>query len=107
MALRKPFLEAAGECSPGNIMAFKAVEGTPSLTSSEAAKGQSTEALSGKGRASHLLCSPAESHCMSHSVPFAARGAATALLYEHKGQVGDPVVISGLGLVLSEAGVGV
>lgn len=47
MALKKPFLEAAGEHSALNTMTFKAVEGTPSL----AAPGQSTETTSGKGRA--------------------------------------------------------
>lgn len=49
MALKKPFLEAAGERSALNTVAFKAVEGTSSLASSEATKGQSTEATSGKG----------------------------------------------------------
>lgn len=47
---------------------------------------------------------PSQSHtaCPAQA-PSAARGAVMALLYGHKGQVGDLVAMSGLGLVPSAA----
>lgn len=47
---------------------------------------------------------PSQSHtaCPAQA-PSAARGAVTAPLYGHKGQVGDLVAMSGLGLVPSAA----
>lgn len=77
-------------------MAFKAVEGAPSLTSSDVVTGQSTEAMSGKGAHYSHLCSPVGG-------PTACPVCLGGPLCGDKGQVGDLVAKSDLSLVPSAA----
>lgn len=104
MALRKPFLEAAGDHSPLDTMAFRAVEGATQPCSLRGSKGTKHRGHEWKGTCQPPPVLPSRSlTACPAQLPFAARGAATAPLYGHMGQVGDLVAISGLGLVPSAA----